>query len=337
VTGKLISAEKFGKATWAERIDLATGRPVEAPNIRYETGDVTIWPGSVGAHNWQPMSYSPASGLVYIPTMQVGVRFAKGHTFPGANHAGGLSMGWVVTDDPADGKGALLGWDPVRQAPRWRVQHATIWNGGTLATAGNLVFQGTGDGWFSAWNAQDGERLWRFNAGLGIIGAPISYTANGRQYVSVLVGYGGSAAAVSSLMDVGWKYSHPRRLLTFALGGRQQLPATPPASMVVEALDKLDLTIDPVAAEAGSKLFLRCIGCHGNQMQGAGGPGPDLRESAIALDPEAMWTVLHDGALLERGMPRYANLTREQVSQLYAYIRAQARKVLGQQGEQRSK
>ena len=81
-TGKLISAEKIGKVTWAERIDLATGRPVEAKNIRYETGEMLIWPGPIGAHNWQDMSFSPRTGLVYIPYMQLGMLLAKGQTRP---------------------------------------------------------------------------------------------------------------------------------------------------------------------------------------------------------------------------------------------------------------
>jgi quinohemoprotein ethanol dehydrogenase len=320
-----------GKVTWASRIDLETGRPVEAPNIRYETGDVTIFPGSIGAHNWQAMSYSPQTGLVYIPYMQIGARFAKGHSFPGANHAGGLALGWVVTDDPADGKGALIAWDPVRQAERWRVQHDTLWNGGTLATAGGLVFQGAGDGWFSAYDAQSGQRLWRFDAGFGIIGAPMAFSARGRQYVSILVGYGGSAAAMSSVMNVGWKFPHPRRILTFAIGGQARLPKSEPASMTVAAVDDPAMTIDPVQADTGAKLYMRCIGCHGRELEAAGGPGPDLRESGIAMDPEAFWSVLHDGALIERGMPRYSQLTREEAMAIRAYIRRSAREVLAAQ------
>ena len=78
VTGKLISAGKIGKVTWADHIDLATGRPVEAKDIRYQAGDGDIWPSPIGAHNWQAMSFSPQTGLVYIPYMQVGARYSKG-------------------------------------------------------------------------------------------------------------------------------------------------------------------------------------------------------------------------------------------------------------------
>jgi len=129
ISGKLISAEKIGKVTWAERIDLTTGRPVEAQNIRYEDGPVTLWPGPWGAHNWQPMSYSPKTGLVYIPYMQVGGRYSVDKNAA----IGGTIMEPVVADQE-DGKGKLIAWDPVAQKARWSVPHASMWNGGTLAT-----------------------------------------------------------------------------------------------------------------------------------------------------------------------------------------------------------
>ena len=229
-TGKLISAEKLGKVTWADRIDSATGRPVEVKGARYETGDAIVWPSPTGAHSWQSMSFSPKTGLVYIPYMQVGVHLQKGKPQPGLFYIGGLSISGVLAD-PQDGKGALIAWDPVAQKARWRVQQDTLWNGGTLSTAGDLVFQGTGDGFFTAYDAASGERLWRFNAGLGIIGAPISYSVAGRQYVSILVGYGGATAIWNQLMPRGWKYgAQPRRLLTFSLGGKAELPPTAPRS-----------------------------------------------------------------------------------------------------------
>ena len=118
-TGKLISAEKIGKATWADHIDLETGRPVELPGIRYEHGPVVLWPWTAGVHNWQAMSYSPQSGLVYVPTMQLGFRFT-----PAPETFLGVIATPELTDDPRDGKGALVAWDPVEQKERWRVAAA---------------------------------------------------------------------------------------------------------------------------------------------------------------------------------------------------------------------
>jgi quinohemoprotein ethanol dehydrogenase len=326
-TGKLISAEKYGKVNWADRVDLKTGRPIERPNLRYETGDVVMYPGSSGAHNWQAMAYDPATGLVFIPYMQLGTHLTKGRPAPGAVSVGGVNMDWADLADPMDGKGALIAWDPVAQRERWRAPSASLWNGGALSTAGGLVFQGTADGYLTAYGASDGRRLWRFYAGLGIIAAPMSYSAGGRQYVSVLVGYGSSASAYSHVANMGWKYGvHQRRLLTFALDGKAPLQTLPP-SFVVNALDDASLKFDPAKVEKGRDLYHRCMGCHGRNVVGVGG-APDLRESPIAFDREALWSVLHDGALLERGMPQYATLTRDEVTQLHAYIRAEAHRAM---------
>src|SRR5206468_3993960 len=115
-------------------------------------------------------------------------------------------MGLVVkpvVKQPGDGHGYLVAWDPVTQKEAWRVKHPFLWNGGTLATGGGLVFQGTAAGSFNAYSAQDGKELWRFNAGLGIIAAPMSYSVGAKQYISVLVGWGGTSAAMSGVLDVG--------------------------------------------------------------------------------------------------------------------------------------
>jgi quinohemoprotein ethanol dehydrogenase len=328
--GKLLSAEKYGKVTWADHIDLTTGRPVEAPNIRYETGQVLVWPAPTGAHAWQSMSFSPRTGLVYIPYMQLGVRLTKNGTPP---DKGAVSVGDVTIQDyeadPLDGKGALVAYDPVQKKVAWRAQHDWIWNGGTMATAGDLVFQGTADGAFAAYDAVTGKRLWQFNAGLGIIGAPSTYVAHGKQYVSILVGYGGSSAIWGTLMDVGWRYRvQPRRLLTFELDGKAKLPPTAPADKSVKAVDVPSYQPQASDVAAGHAMWLACAACHGRDVVSAGAFAPDLRESRVAADPEALWTVLHEGPLLPNGMPRFSYLTHDQALQIYAYIRSAANDAL---------
>jgi len=324
--GKVISAGKIGKATWAERIDLETGRPVEAKNIRYETPELSVWPHPSGVHNWNSMSFNPKAGLVYIPTMHLGVRYTKGEARPGDISVGGVNMGMITDDDPRAGKGTLVAWDPVRQTERWKAPYDTLLNGGVLSTAGGLVFQGDGDGVIYAYDAESGRRLWSFDAGLGIIAAPMSWSKGGKQYVSLLVGHGGGAAPLSAVANVGWKFSQTRRLLTFALDGKAKLPPGPRPSKAVHAVDDPSIKIDEAAAKAGAGLYMACGLCHGSDLVGAGSPAPDLRESRLALDPNAFYSVVHDGALLPRGMPRFENLSREQVMQLYAYIRSGARK-----------
>jgi quinohemoprotein ethanol dehydrogenase len=327
-TGRLISAEKIGKATWADRIDLKTGRPVEARNIRYETGETIIWPSNLGAHAWQSMSFSPKTGLVYVPYMQLGVRFKKGAA-PGEPNMAGLTVK-AYKADPADGTGALIAWDPVRQRAAWTAPHDALWNGGAMATAGDLVFQGAADGFLSAYDARTGERLWRFYAGMGINAAPMSYAVGGRQYVSVLVGYGGSTAAWGKLMDAGWSYAGARRLLTFALDGKAVAPPSRARFAPIEALDDPSIKIDPAEVAAGRQLYFEngCLVCHGLDLGGPGGPGPDLRESRIAMNPDNLWAVVHDGALMPNGMPSFPAMTRSQLMQISAYIRSGARDLI---------
>jgi quinohemoprotein ethanol dehydrogenase len=328
-TGKLISAEKLGKATWADHIDLKTGRPVEAKNIRFEAGDITIWPASMGAHAWMSQAYDPQTGLVYIPYMQSGIHYSKGKPIPGGVFVGGLGIKDVEAD-PMDGKGALVAWDPVAQKAAWRAPLDTIWNGGAMATAGGLVFQGAADGYLRALDARTGQPLWKTYTGMGIIAAPMSYAAGGKQYVSILVGYGGSAAIWGELMQSGWNYRAPRRLLTFAIDGKAAMPPSPPRDFAVHPLDDPKVKLDPADVAAGYALSLPCAVCHGRNLVSTGGPAPDLRESQIALDPDSFYSVVHEGVLMQNGMPRFA-FTRPQVMQLWAYVRSRARETLAEQ------
>ncbi len=329
ITGKPISAEKATLVTWAKSIDMKTGRPVENAGIRYENNDFEIWPGAIGGHNWQAMSYSPKTGLVYIPVHQIGTRFSRGAQSSNAFDVMGLKVEPIIKQ-PGDGKGTLVAWDPVRQREVWSVKRDEVWNGGTLATAGGLVFQGTAAGLFNAYDANSGRELWHFNAGLGIIAAPMSYRVGGKQYVSVLVGYGGTTAAYGEFLNIGWKYgAQPRRLLTFALDGKASIPASAPPDKKVHALDDAALVLNEADVKAGWALSVRCAACHGVGMQSAGAPGPDLRESAIALELANFSQLLKTGALMERGMPRFEMLSDTEIRQLHAYIRARARESLG--------
>jgi quinohemoprotein ethanol dehydrogenase len=332
-SGKLLSAEKIGKVTWAERIDLKTGRPVEAAGIRYPNGPVTLFPSTFGAHNWQAMSFNPMTGLVYIPYMQLGARFDR---FPnGARDLAAdtykyrftMTVGAeFVKEDERDGKGSLLAWDPITGRVRWRVDHPQLWNGGTLTTAGNLVFQGTATGDFTAYSADQGKDLWHFDAKLGIIAPPISYELDGHQFVSLLVGWGGAVLS-QDLMPVGWKYeAQPRRLLTFALAGKASLPATAPPDFTVHPVVDPNLKADPALIARGAKLFFthQCIVCHGADVRSAG-IAPDLRESQIIPRRAALTRILREGLLSARGMPKFSELTDSDIESLQQYVASEAR------------
>ena len=326
-TGKLISAGQIAKQNWADHIDLKTGRPVELKDIRYERGANVIYPFGGGAHSWMRMAYSAATGLAYVPTMQQGTRYFRGEPQGDEMKVGGLVVG-NTPDEPGDGTGTLVAYDPVAAKVRWKVPNATLFNGGTAATAGNLVFQGTADGWFHAYDARTGAELWKSYTGMGIIAPPAVWSLDGKQYVSVLAGYGGSVAALGGKAILGWKYAMPRRLLTFALDGKAVIPAPAHPDRTVAALDNPAEKLDPAQIAMGKAVFIACAACHGKAAVSAGGPAPDLRESAIPLDPEAFYTVLHDGALIQKGMPRFGFFGKPQIEAIRQYVRAQARAAL---------
>ena len=330
-TGRLLNEPRATTyQNWAKGIDMKTGRPIENPDVRYEKGRMEIWPGTIGGHNWQAMSYNPRTGLVYIPVHQVGALFSR--DLADQSEEAVNIMGLVVkpiVKQPGDGKGYLVAWDPVKQREVWKVTRDEVWNGGTLTTAGGLVFQGGANGLFNAYDAARGKELWAFNAGLGIIAAPMSFSAGGKQYVSVLVGWGGTSAAMSRVLNVGWKYGEqPRRLLTFALGGTAKLAPSPPRTMKVNALDDPALVLNEGDVMAGRAMSLACMSCHGAGMEGAGSPGPDLRESGIALRLDTFTQYVKAGNPA-KGMPAQTRFNDAQLRQLHAYIRARAREVLG--------
>lgn len=321
LTGELISAEKFGKVTWAERIDLETGRPVEVPGARYENEPVTMWPSPFGAHNWHPMSYSPLTGLVYLPYQEVpGMYSNEGKGFlpkRGFNSAAGLSE---ITEMPRElTSGALLAWDPVKQQSAWRVDYPYHWNGGILATAGNLVFQGTAAGAFKAFSADAGKELWSFDAGTGVIAAPMSYRHQGEQYVALMAGWGGSAPLFGGDAMVATGVRNISRLLVFKLDAQAKLP------VLGEAPSQLR-TPEPVVAsaqdiQAGGKLYADyCAVCHGAGAV-AGGVLPDLRHSPDAI--RMAWDpIVRQGAFASKGMAPFADsLSEEQAVQILTYVR----------------
>ena len=334
-SGRLISAEKLGKVTWAERVDLPTGRPVETPDARYRDKNVLLWPSFQAVHHWTPQSFSPLTGLVYIPTVEMAFPFGDEGVDkndwkpkPLTPEFAGFTPG--DGDVPRDGgKSILKAWDPLTQKAVWSIETPGISEGGTLATAGNLVIQGRADGQLHAYSADRGKDLWSFNAGVAATGVPITYSANGRQYVTITSGPLNGATAAFGSVSARWGWEsrgHPRRLLTFALDGKARLPP-PAAPSFAKPLAAPEFKIDSSLVEAGSHEYVRCLLCHGTAVV-AGGNAPDLRASPVVLSAAGFAAIVRDGALVNRGMPQFAELSDAQLDSLRHYVRAKARQSL---------
>jgi quinohemoprotein ethanol dehydrogenase len=313
--GKFISAEPYTKVNWASRIDAKTGRPVELPDGDYSQSPKVVYPSSWGAHAWEAESYNPVTGLVYVPVRVDPEKYS-------INEGRGLGYGTEPAGEPS---GSLLAWDPVKQKRAWEVQQSYPWSPGTLTTAGNLVFQGTAEGELVAYDATNGKVVWKYNLGLGIAAPPITYSIDGRQYVSVLVGWGGGwALRGEDVAKLGWAYKRQmRRLVTFSLSGTTVLPPLPPPSR--EVPPAFPFEVDEKLAKRGAAVYGNCFFCHGLNAI-AGGLSPDLRASPLVLSKEAFESVVRDGSRRPLGMPSFAasDIPDEDLLALRHYFRQQA-------------
>lgn len=203
-TGKVISAEKYVFANWAKKWDIETQRAEEDPDKRPGPGHPAkdICPNLIGGKNWQPMSFNPETGLVYIPTNNVCMDWSVGDV----NYKRGvfyLGAEFPTKEGPGGFLGELVAWDPIANKKVWGIKEDLPFNGGTLTTAGNLVFSGNLHGDFRAIDAKNGNVLWSKNLGSGIGAGPVTYSVDGKQYVAIVVGR--TAALPAFLGDIGKK------------------------------------------------------------------------------------------------------------------------------------
>jgi quinohemoprotein ethanol dehydrogenase len=280
------------------------------------------------------MAFNPDTGLVYIPASEssflygrdMEFRFRPGFWNLGIDLAASTGMGRTGpvrppseysggTGEAAGAPSSLLAWDPVAKRARWRVLHADAIGGGTLTTAGNLVFQGTDTGQLVAYRADTGSRLWELDLGIGIMAAPSTYSIDGTQYVAVLAGMGGATALYGRNPTNHFKATG--RVYAFALDARVPVPA-------VRGLERP--RPEPIASDAtaadiarGAELFgQRCSMCHGVAAQ-SGGSIADLRFSAPAT-MDAFERIVRAGAYTGLGMPAFDWLTDADVAALRGYL-----------------
>jgi quinohemoprotein ethanol dehydrogenase len=296
--------------------------------VRDQDKAYDIVPGPTGAHNWQSMSWNPTLGLAYFPAQNVPFTLAEDHAWKGfGSNLPGETMsgtGWNVAElafpVPPTSKpfGRLIAWDPVRQKQVWKVDYVAPWNGGTLATAGNLVFQGSSDGRFIAYNGRTGEKLWESPTGTGVIAAPMTYEVDGNQFVSIAVGWGG----IFGLYDRATDHSTSGTVYTFALGGKAKLPAFVDYQLS-DLLSGVEYKSEDVSA--GGALYLsNCAFCHGVPGVQKGGNIPNLGYVPAAVIAN-LDTFVFRGPLLQQGMPDFSGkLSSADVEKLKAYIQGSA-------------
>jgi quinohemoprotein ethanol dehydrogenase len=323
--GKFISAKNFVDVTWATGYD-ANGRPIETDEARTDKPFDSI-PGPYGAHNWHPMSFNPQTGLVYLPAQHVPQRMVEDKTWkhnenvPGRLHSGvGWNLGFAATEDPPKAQpfGRLLAWDPVKQKEAWRAEYVSPWNGGTLTTAGNLVFQGTADGRFIAYNATTGEKLWEKPVGSGVVAAASTYMLDGKQYVSIAVGWGG----VFGIMVRATETQSPGTVYTYAIDGN-----APPPEFVKYQTEGLlaGVPYDPKHVGEGTLIYLsNCVFCHGVPGVDKGGNVRNL--GYVSKETIANLTdFVFKGPFRDQGMPDFTGkLKEEDIPKLQAFIQGTA-------------
>lgn len=331
--GQFISGDPFVYTNWAKRIDESTGKPVEEAGIRYETVNTDVSPNYNGGHNWHPMAYNPKLNLVYIPARENATVYGQDLGWKYNENGFGTGNGWnlAIGYDPAvqtrlDSttkkfpRGMLIAWNPALRKEAWRVPQTADWNGGVLATAADLVFQGTAEGNFIAYDGSNGHVLWQKNLGGGIIAPPVSYMIDGKQFISVAAGWGGGYGMKKKYTPI-----QPGRIYTFILNGKAAMPAFNQAAAPL-AIPAVNFTATPAEATHGGQLFNRFCGtCH-VVNEGGGGLAPDLAYSSMPATAEGFRQIVHKGAYLPLGMPRFGDrLSEGDVEDIRKYILTKAR------------
>jgi quinohemoprotein ethanol dehydrogenase len=334
----LISAGSIATQTWASGVDMATGRPIENAEARFVSRTAIVLPSPFGAHNWHPMSMSRQTGLVYIPVQELAQDYTSDPAF--VYRPGRWNTGTVHAPLPEDRatraairnsmQGFLLAWDPVNQREAWRVRLEAPWNGGTLATAGGLVFQGTLDGHFRAYDARTGERLWDYDNQAATMGGPVSYAIDGQQYVASLASYG-----TLFYLPAGFGIANPPtapqrgRVNVFRLGGTAQLPARELVRLPMERPPAI--RANAATLQRGAAVYTQfCMACHGFGAI-SGGVLPDLRR-APSLQDANVWAQTVHGARAANGMPDFTQWVSDgDAEAVRAYVAQEAMTLYAEQ------
>lgn len=326
--GRFISAEPYVPVNWASHIDPKTGVPVELPDGQYINERKLVYPGPLGGHNWQPMTYSPDTGLVYIPAIDIPFSYGQDHEFQHIPGRWNIGLSIAEAGEPPTIEetiesiqalqGRLLAWDPIGQREVWRVEHASTWNGGLLSTAGNLVFQGRSDGMFAAYAADTGRLVWETPVHTGIIAAPVTYAIDGEQYIAIVAGWGGAFSTTAGAPRHKGNVLEEGRVLAFKLGGSTKMPV--PDVLEINIPEPPEIAASEEEIETGRQLYSGfCSICHGAGVT-SGSQITDLKY--ISSTSHARWnSIVLDGLLQTAGMPPFDDvLDADSARAIQAYV-----------------
>jgi len=345
-TGELLSATPFAYTNWASHVDMKTGRPVETGKADYSKTPKLVFPTQQGAHNWNPMSFNPGTGLVYIPVLEQGEIWGageytdlKGHWNVGANivdpYPGPSAMDspiakeWpslaelsVGEPDPSP-RIFLRAWNPVEQKVVWQVNatedsnkpvygtsYGARYVSGVMSTATGLVFQGHIDGHLRVFDAGTGALLHTVDVGTSMIAAPMTYSVDGEQYVAIMAGANAKAPAYAD-----YKYGNKGRIVAFKLGG-----SAVPQRVLTEHDQGLQPPVNDLAkpeqAAAGGRLFAQhCAVCHS-----VAGRAPDLTHMNAQTHQEFL-TIVLKGSRAIKGMGNFSDiLTQKEAESIHDYV-----------------
>lgn len=326
--GELLKANPFiSKITWAEGIDLKSGRPVlseRTKKLKTEGASAEIWPSAFGGKNLAPMSYSPKTGLVYANTFNRGWRYTpfSPKYKPGVFYLG-MQFEWLKTDGPT---GYFKAIDPLTGKSKWEVPSSVPMNGGVLSTGGDLVFSGAQTGELFAFDSESGEVLWYFKTGSGIIAPPTTYTLDGIQYIAVMSGIGGAYVQFSG--DENLKPINPGgSLWVFALTSREASGASragngknvlmKKAAVSTVVKEAVTSPLSDLATKGRTLFNQTCAHCHGVNRVTVGNTSFDLRGFPKGEKRRFIDSVL-DG---KDQMPAWrGKLNKKEVDQLFAYV-----------------
>lgn len=325
-TGELLRADPYTRVNWTTGVDMETGRPAINPEVDYRQESKLVWPSGAGGHGWQPMAFSPRTGLVYVPVYETGMdQAASGPARFIPGNINQTTMGSFPPFSPErlagreQGKfeGRLKAWNPLTGELAWQSEPLTFLNGGVMV-AGDLVFQGSADGNLAIYDATTGRKLHSVFLGSVIMGAPMTYAIGGEQYVAVLAGAGGPQGGFFGPGVVAGQRENYQRLVVLKLDGAT-IPLPPERSPLSPVPLPERIPASAAMMAQGQRLFLeRCSRCHA--MGGALGVYPNLWR----MQPGTITgfrSIVRDGILKMGGMSAFADqLSDEEIEAIRAFV-----------------